>query len=321
MVHPPGHPVWLLLARLYAFLPLGSVPFRVALLSATCGALTVWLAARLAARLAASAGPVAQGLAAATAAFLAAGSTAMLGEATRPEVYALNAALVLFAVDRALSHLESGKPGDLAVAGVAAGLGLGNHHYLVVFAAPALFLAARHLRDLRGPMVTGGLALVAYAALPVRALTQPVINWGDPSTPGRFFDVLTAKTFQVSVSAETRGAPILDNLATALGMWADAAGPVTIAFGLSAAVLGLLRQTRVAAVLLALLAGSLATKVLMFIDPENPDDYGYFAVGITVTCALAAALPALLGLGSGGAASVSPTSGAAQGVVSAGTSR
>jgi hypothetical protein len=41
VAHPPGYPLFTMLGHLFSLLPLGSIPFRVNLLAAACGALTV----------------------------------------------------------------------------------------------------------------------------------------------------------------------------------------------------------------------------------------------------------------------------------------
>ena len=41
IAHPPGYPLYTILGKLFSFLPVGSVAFRINLFSSVCGALTV----------------------------------------------------------------------------------------------------------------------------------------------------------------------------------------------------------------------------------------------------------------------------------------
>ncbi len=47
-----------------------------------------------------------------------------------------------------------------------------------------------------------GAGLLTYVYLPLRALREPFLNLGDPSTPGRFAWVVTAQAFQKSLSPD-----------------------------------------------------------------------------------------------------------------------
>ena len=49
--HPPGYPLYVLLARGFAQLPLGPLPFRVSLLSVVCGAAAATMVTRILRRL------------------------------------------------------------------------------------------------------------------------------------------------------------------------------------------------------------------------------------------------------------------------------
>src|SRR3989344_9484727 len=51
VAHPPGFPLYLLLAKLFTFIPIGTIAWRVNLLSAVFGALTVALLSVILSRL------------------------------------------------------------------------------------------------------------------------------------------------------------------------------------------------------------------------------------------------------------------------------
>lgn len=89
----------------------------------------------------------------------------------------------------------------LAALGLLLGLGLGNHLTLAILAVPAaVYLLARDpsLGRRRSGWLAGGvflLGLGVYAYLPLRALADPPLNWGDPSTPGRFLAHVTSSSY------------------------------------------------------------------------------------------------------------------------------
>ncbi len=305
VVHPPAHPLYCLLAKLASTaIPFGSVALRLSVLSAVAGSLALVAVARLARQGARLCGAVAelQVVTGIVAVIAGATSTAFLGEATRPEVYALHAALIVWALERAAAAVESSRTDTLRVAAVLAGLGMANHHYLVVFAIPALLLAFAvsrgsspqgTVRRLLSLAALGAVALITYAYLPIRAAADPVINWGDPTTPGRFWEVLTAKTFQTSVSSASRGTPLMENVGVAMGMWGESLGLWSFASHVVATLLlvsGAVRSrirldvpSRLGpwlSVLTVFGCFSVLTKAIMAIDPDNPDDYGYFLSGI-----------------------------------------
>lgn len=195
--HPPGYPLYLLLARLWALLPWGEVAWRVNLLSACAGAaagaflygaLWRWSRSRIASGFAA----------------LLLGTTYSLwSQAVIAEVYSLAAALFAALLWLHVRWFQEEDARALASIGLLYGLAAA-HHLSVAQAAlvTALVLgwgspegraAARRL----GTMFLGmapGLALYLY--LPLRAHQHPPLNWGDPSCWERFWRHVTAAEYR-----------------------------------------------------------------------------------------------------------------------------
>jgi hypothetical protein len=293
LVHPPGHPVWLSLAGLCELVPLGPHALRVAWLSAACAGLSLLLVVRLARGL---------GLGSAWAAVAATGlaaSGSWWQVAVRPEVYTLALVGNLWALEAALRarRQPAQSLGPLAEVTAAVCVGLGNHHYVTLFALPAVVLAAwPALRALAGPRALAGdpdrrrwllwlavgaavLGLV-YLALPLRARADIELRWGHPATLAGFWDTVTAKQFHRSVT-ESRPA-IGNNLLILLGMVAGQMGwwlPLT---GVAGLIWGLRRQPLPMAALGLAVLGALATKALMWVDVHNPDDHGYVLLASAV---------------------------------------
>lgn len=97
---------------------------------------------------------------------------------------------------------DAGAARSMAAGGLTAGLGLANHH-TVVLALPAVLAELFSLRLprrtwLRGLSLAVGLALAAlacYAYLPLRSAAGPPLDWGHPTTLDRFIRVLLRKDY------------------------------------------------------------------------------------------------------------------------------
>ena len=128
IVHPPGYPVYLLLGRLFAFLPVGSVAYRLNLMSAVFGALTVALVFRLCRRF------TGNRLAAWAAAGLLAFSNYFWRMALVAEVYTLQTAFLALNLNLLLDWGRSGDRRLLWWFGLGYGLSLSVHTSAVLFA-------------------------------------------------------------------------------------------------------------------------------------------------------------------------------------------
>jgi len=181
--HPPGYPVFALLARLFGILPFGPcIAWRVNLLSAVstaaaagllCATAQLWTASASAGLLAAA---------------LFGTNPLVWHHATSAEVFGLNAmfgALALFL----WLHIERAPARRLVLAlALACGLGMGNHHTFVFIGAPvflrALWVARRELRasGVALAVLGGVLGLLPYAYLALASRSAATVSWGDQST-------------------------------------------------------------------------------------------------------------------------------------------
>jgi hypothetical protein len=181
--HPPGFPVFAMLARLFAALPFGpSVAWRVNLLSAVSTAAAAGFLCATAQRLSNS---VAAGCLAAA---LFGTNPIVWHNATAAEVFGLNAffvALALWLWQRI--EREPTSRGMFALC-LASGLAMGNHHTFVFVGVPLLLRSwwvARHQLRARGVAVALGcglLGLLPYAYLMIASSSRAPLSWGDQST-------------------------------------------------------------------------------------------------------------------------------------------
>jgi hypothetical protein len=187
--HPPGYPLFAMLARLFDALPLGhSRAWRVNLLSA---ASTAAAAALVCATVRLWTRDLAAGLVAAA---LLATNALVWHQATSAEVFGLNACFVSLAFFLWLSIEREAAAGGGALRRrvfallFVCGLAMCNHHTFVFVGAP---LAARALWVARGRLGAGGitaavalglLGLLPYAYLWFASRSAAAVSWGDQTT-------------------------------------------------------------------------------------------------------------------------------------------
>jgi hypothetical protein len=219
VAHPTGYPLFMLLGKAFAQLPLGTIAFRVNLMSAAAAtvlaALVAWIVWRLIAMLGllAPARVLARFLLAAAAGWTVAFSQAFWYQAGITEVYLLNATFFAGVALLVIDAIAERSARSFYAACFVCAVGLGNHT-MTMFMIPGLALLAwwltsepkseppekrkkrvtpaaaprwKRLARLAWPSLLLGIAgLSTYAYLPIRASANPPMNWGDPSSWTRF---------------------------------------------------------------------------------------------------------------------------------------
>ena len=214
IAHPTGYPTYVLAARLFELLPLGSIAYRSNLFSAVLTALALatlsWTAIRLGVRPSIAAG-----------AALATGAIGTVwASATVAEVNPLHLLLMALLIDRSLAWADRSHPVDLALCGLLTGLALGNH-LLTLFVAPfvalfALWSGRRAIAEqpllLLLPIVTLALGLSVYAYIPLAARLNPPLAYNHPATLDAFLTLVTG----AGVRSQGSGPLTPDSLPTTL---------------------------------------------------------------------------------------------------------
>lgn len=232
LMRSTGYPLYLILGRLWSFIPVGDVGYRMNLLSAVCGALTIALADRILRRL--GVGP----WAAFGALGLLATSPFFWGLSLVAEVYTLHTALMAAFILALMRWGESPQPKRLGVAALIAGLGIA-HHVSTVLLGPAavMYVLSAAWRKALAPKAwlaaLLGLAcgLAVYLYIPARYLTQPAFNYAgvynaalefqpvNLASPAGMWWLVSGKTFAGQMFAY-RGAEILGEARSFIGyLW------------------------------------------------------------------------------------------------------
>lgn len=211
--HPPGYPTYVLLGKLFSFLPIGPVAFRYNLFSAICAA---GAAALLAVAIVRFWGQRVRPLTAASSALAFAFLPLVWSQALVAEVYALN--LLLLAAF--LLAWSSGTRPFLA--GACLGLAL-TAHLTSLLILPAALLGSGHQRGrVAGGIVAG---LVPLLLLPALAQGNSPVVWGWPETWRGWWWLVSGQLYAANVQFPPAGERL-----SALLM-ALAFGPALVAAG------------------------------------------------------------------------------------------
>jgi len=326
VAHPPGFPLYVLLAHAATWLPLGNIAQRVNFASALFGALAVaafalavaqvpQVAPRRTATKKRTATAVDGGdgtnamVSVVVASLLLAFSRTLWSYATLAEVYTLNALLIVLVIVLMLQWrrqtIEMRAPTNdrlLYSAAFVFGLGLGVHHVTVGLLLPALallvasaagwrFFASRRLLYATLCACAG---LSVYVYLPIAAWREAGLNWGDPRTVERIWWHVTGRQYQAyfSFSPAELGAQVAAFALHALrefGPWWCPAGLALAAIGCVA----LLRSDRVLLAFLALIALCNVAYTLAYAISEDMDAY-YLPTFMVMTIAAAAGVRRVL---------------------------
>ena len=211
VAHPTGYPLYLILARLFQLLPVGSLAFRTNLLSALSASAAALVVYELVTRCL----PPWQGkhnwLVGIVSGYAFGLAPLVWSQAVITEVYALHAllvALILF-----LASFDTTQKRRDAWLGLTFGLAMGNHMTTVLLlpliipspietkAAASIFFGwigrwRIDARSLFRRLAWLGAGLLIYLTLPLRALSNPPVNWGNPVSLDNFAWLVSGRLYQ-----------------------------------------------------------------------------------------------------------------------------
>lgn len=217
--HASGFPLYSLLGKIFCMIPIGSIGFRMNLMSAFFSALTVGLIYTIILRITSSA------LSSAVAASYLAFMPLFWSQTAFAEVYPLHTFFVALMI-RLLWWWDENKGfRRLLLFVFIAGLSFGNHMQTVMLAPPVLYLIIsgnkRSLLNFRNFIIISlffSLALSLYLYLPIRTEAGAAIHWGDPNTIERFFGHVTTKSYRESYVFGASPSEYLSRAGEALGV-------------------------------------------------------------------------------------------------------
>lgn len=185
VAHPPGYPLWTLLATgIIKIIPFGSVAWRVNLLSALLAALTAgifcWILQKF---LQVSA------LVAVMGSLILALGRDLWSQSVITEVYTLHILLFCLILYAMLAWRQNPQPKYLYGIALLMGLALANHH-LAILLGPVLILwvlgiqprTFLQIRIVLLCLIFLVIGLLPYLYLPLAAQGHPYLNWGQPDT-------------------------------------------------------------------------------------------------------------------------------------------
>ncbi len=198
VAHPPGYPLYTMAGHLFSLLPVADPAYRLNVMSAFFASITAvvvfFLFLELFGDMAVSCGCAA----------LFAVSRNVWKSACAAEVFSLNLFFITLLLLLFFIWRREASDGDLRSRTpyyffFVLGLSL-SHHHTVLFLVPLFtififldkmyrFFAVKRAAVVSALLFFSG--LLPYLYLPVAALSHPPVNWGDPSTPGAFFRVVT----------------------------------------------------------------------------------------------------------------------------------
>jgi tetratricopeptide (TPR) repeat protein len=222
--HPPGYPLFSLIGKIFTFLPLGDMSYRIYIfslfLSGVCFALLLLFFTQISKILKVN---DRYGVFSVTAAslFVTGFSIWEQSATAKGGIYIMNIAFTILLsyllFKAAYSAAEKNRNRLFLLFFFLYGLSFGNHHMSQIAVAPAyallLFKAGFFSRkNLLNPLIY--LLLFAgfsvYLYLPLRA-GSAILNWGDPSTLANFLDVFSRSQYIRSEIAKSMAAPFIQS--------------------------------------------------------------------------------------------------------------
>jgi hypothetical protein len=195
--HPPGYPLFTMLGHFFSLLPLGSIPFRVNLMSVVCDSLAVGIVYLSALRLTSS------HLAAVTVGLVLMVNPIFWTWSLSTEVFPLNNLLTALLILLLVTWHQKPESGGILVASFfVAGAGLTNQQTIILLAPAFVFVIwqGRSILRKRPGLVAIATAafiigLLPYFYIPWASSHHPAYNWGNISSWHDFISFITRRFY------------------------------------------------------------------------------------------------------------------------------
>jgi len=203
--HPSGYPLYVILGKVFSLLPFGSAGWKINLMSAFFGVLTVCFLFLIIFKLTKSA------LAAFTASLILAFSHTFWSQSVIAEVYTLNSFFVVLLFFLILKWQEKRQWSYLYYFSFLYGLSLTNHQMNILllpvffmFVLTADWKILTRFKEVVLIILLFGFGLLVYVYLPWRSLQNPVLDWGNPENLNNFLaHVLRRQYNDLSIAGQS----------------------------------------------------------------------------------------------------------------------
>lgn len=187
--HPPGYPLYTMLGKLFTYIPVGSIAWRVNLMSAFFASLAVSLFFLL---LLDFFTPTT----ALISSFIFAFSREFWSQSVIAEVYTLHLFFLVLLLYLSFRLLEKPSSRIFLFTWFIMGLSLANHHTALLFLPFLAWVTFRIWKHLSGKgkaffLLMFSLGLLPYLYLPLRSRANPPLDWGNPENLKNFLRVIT----------------------------------------------------------------------------------------------------------------------------------
>jgi len=190
--HPTGYPLYTMLAKLFTLIPIGSIAWRINLMSALFGALSVMLLYLIVNQL------TKHDTSALISAVALAVSPSFWDVSTMAEVYSMHIFFLLLNIWLLLKY-QKGDKMFLYLFALSFGLSMAHHVTSVLFVPGYLYLILKskkiNMRAILICLLLFSAGLLPYLYLPIRSSADPVLDWGDPVNARNFISHVTAQRY------------------------------------------------------------------------------------------------------------------------------
>jgi hypothetical protein len=223
IAHPTGYPLYTLLGRIFAMIPIGDLIVRLNFLSLLFTAFAAAFLFLLISEFISDDHQrlVYEAIFAATALFVAF-SPVWWSQGTTNEVYSLNLLLISISIWSLAKFSKRGSIRVLLLSTFVLGLSLANHLSAIYLIPSFLYLAIVSLRKYNARLQSTIWAVLLfifpgtlYAVLPIRAHFRPFLNWGGVSDPYFFYKHITG--WQYRIWMFTKPLEIFNNFGARIG--------------------------------------------------------------------------------------------------------
>ena len=255
IAHPTGYPVFILLARLFQFLPIGSLAFRTNLMSALAAGIAALTIYKIVINSLSSLPSPIEWLAGLSAGFAFGLAPLIWSQAVITEVYTLHVMFVglLLYLSVIVPSSQNDQKWKYLLIGIIFGLAMGNH-ITAIFILPVILSTTIKFKPNMGSkenwknhfyldgkalfrqLIGIGLGLLVYITLPMRANTHPPVNWGNPVTIAGFVWLVSGKLYQ-GLLLDLNLSSILQRAQTAIVLLLEQFGFIGLFIGLTGLIL------------------------------------------------------------------------------------